>query len=120
MALSDEEQRLLDQLEATLRAEDPKLAHTLGAAKAPKLSGPRVVIAAIAFVAGIAALIMGIQLGWPISVVGFVLMFGSVALILISRPKLTDGPAPVNDTPQGGSFMGRMEDRWNRRQGGVS
>lgn len=29
MALSDEEQRLLDQMEAALAAEDPKLANTL-------------------------------------------------------------------------------------------
>jgi hypothetical protein len=120
MALSDEEQRMLDQLEATLAAEDPKLAHALGATKPAKPSGGRVALAAIGFAAGVLLLILGIQVGWPISVVGFVLMFGSVGAVLIARPR---GPVPTaqkSHEHEQTSFMNRMEDRWNRRQGGAN
>jgi Flp pilus assembly protein TadB len=120
MALSPEEQRVLDQLSATLAAEDPKLAHTLGSAKPRRAPAGRKVLSVIGILCGIALLVVGVNatMVW-VSVIGFLLMFGSVALLLLAK----SAPAPsaefiAQNHPSSSGFMDRMEDRWNRRQEG--
>ena len=69
MALSDKEQRLLEQLEAALAAEDPKLANTLRGTTTRTLHRRRAAIAGLGFVIGLAALIGGMQLSIAVSVI---------------------------------------------------
>jgi hypothetical protein len=95
MPLSADEQRLLDQLEASLRAEDPDLASKFDAPP-PTTRGPRRwLLAGVCFITGIALLVVGMLLTtfW-ISVIGFLIMFAGVAVVMIKSFRPGD-PAPV-------------------------
>ncbi len=120
MALSEEEQRLLDQLEASLRADDPKLAQRL-ASPAPRIVHQRrATLAGLGFVVGVVLLLIGIRSLWVVSVIGFVAMLAATVVALSSWQRAT-GPSgsssrtkPQSDPP----FLSKMEDRWRRRQQG--
>ncbi|MCL2653955.1 MAG: DUF3040 domain-containing protein [Propionibacteriaceae bacterium] len=94
MALSADEQRLLDQLEESLRAEDPDLARKLEThSEAPTPRRWAIVIAC--FIAGLALLIVGMLVDFRISVFGFLVMFAGVAVGMI-RPKQAKDPEASN------------------------
>ncbi|WAJ43063.1 DUF3040 domain-containing protein [Mycobacterium sp. Aquia_216] len=130
MPLSDHEQRMLDQIESALYAEDPKFASSVrgGGFRAP--TARRRLQGAALFVIGLAMLVSGVAFkatmigSFPIlSVVGFVVMFGGV-VFAITGPRLSgrvdhSGPAqgtrPRRNKGGGGSFTSRMEDRFRRR-----
>lgn len=132
MPLSDHEQRMLDQIESALYAEDPKFASSVrgGTLRAP--STRRRLQGAALFVIGLALLVSGVafKATWigdslPIlSVIGFLLMFGGV-VFAITGPRVAGGrdktPNDLDKARQkrskgsGGSFTSRMEDRFRRR-----
>ncbi|MEE6139032.1 DUF3040 domain-containing protein [Mycobacterium sp. 050128] len=130
MPLSDHEQRMLDQIESALYAEDPKFASSVrgGGFRAP--TARRRLQGAALFVIGLAMLVSGVAFkatmigSFPIlSVVGFVVMFGGV-VFAITGPRMSGRPnqsGPVPGSRQrrnkggGGSFTSRMEDRFRRR-----
>lgn len=123
MALSEEEQRLLAQLEASLAAEDPKLAQTLGSRTTPRqIHGRRATAAGLLFLVGVILLIVGLRTAWPLSVVGFIAMLVATIVALGSWRRATDPSAQPRQHTRSSSepFMGRMEDRWRRRQDGDS
>lgn len=120
MALSEEEQRLLDQLEASLRADDPKLAQKLASPAPRVVHQRRATLAGLGFVVGIVLLLIGLQTAWVVSVVGFVAMLASTVVALSSWQRAT-GPSSGSsrNKPQGDPpFVNKMEDRWRRRQQG--
>ena len=129
MPLSEHEQRMLDQIENALYAEDPKFASSVrgGSLRAP--STRRRLQGAALFVSGLAMLVSGVAFigysaAFPIlSVVGFIVMFGGV-VFAITGPKVSgkrDTPADLGAARQkrakgpGSSFTSRMEDRFRRR-----
>ena len=128
MPLSDHEQRMLDQIESALYAEDPKFASSVrgGTLRAP--SARRRLQGAALFVIGLAMLVCGVAFkatmigSFPIlSVIGFVVMFGGV-VFAITGPRVGGRGASENPGArqkrgkgQGGSFTSRMEDRFRRR-----
>ena len=132
MPLSDHEQRMLDQIESALYAEDPKFASSVrgGTLRAP--STRRRLQGAALFVIGLAMLVSGVafKATWigdslPIlSVFGFLVMFGGVIFAVTgprvaggrdrSTPEAT-GPRQKRAKGSGGSFTSRMEDRFRRR-----
>jgi len=130
MPLSDHEQRMLDQIESALYAEDPKFASSVRGGNLRAPSARRRLQGAVVFIVGLALLICGVAFratqisGFPVlSVVGFVLMFGGV-VYAITGPRLAggrEGAAPEpNTAPQkrakgGNSFSSRMEERFRRR-----
>src|ERR1700743_735419 len=94
MPLSDHEQRMLDQIESALYAEDPKFASSVrgGGVRAP--TARRRVQGAGLFVLGLAMLVSGVAFKAPmigpfpvLSVVGFIVMFGGV-VFAITGPRL--------------------------------
>ncbi|WP_203566900.1 DUF3040 domain-containing protein [Aestuariimicrobium ganziense] len=125
MALSDEEQRLLQQLEASLAKDDPKLAHTLrGTRPRTMVSARTTALSAVGFVLGLGLLVAGISIHWSVSVVGFLIMLAS-ALVGLGAWKAgdpdPDSPpptVPTSSAPTGSSspFMDKLEERWRRRQ----
>jgi hypothetical protein len=119
MALSEDEQRRLDQLEASLAAEDPDLAQKFGAAPAPRAHGARLALCAVGFVVGLAALVGGIALTFVLSVIGFIVMLASVALALMPAPSGAPAPdKPVGRPPEtaAANFMDRLGERWSQRR----
>lgn len=127
MALSEEEQRLLAQLEASLAAEDPKLADALRGTSTRKIHRRRATLAGLVFILGIVALVAGMQVSPFLSVGGFVLMVVAAVTGISSWQHVNDAdpserPSP-GQPPQPASadsvkqFMDKMEERWRRRQG---
>lgn len=128
MPLSDHEQRMLNEIESALYAEDPKFASSVrgGTLRAPTTR--RRIQGAALFVIGLAMLVSGVafkatMIGtFPVlSVVGFLVMFGGV-IFAITGPrvsKTTERPASGGRQRRvkgsGGSFTSRMEDRFRRR-----
>ena len=131
MPLSDHEQRMLDQIESALYAEDPKFASSVrgGGLRAP--TARRRLQGAALFVIGLGMLVSGVafkatMIGtFPIlSVFGFVVMFGGV-VFAVTGPRLSsraEHPGAAPGAPRqrrnrggGGSFTSRMEDRFRRR-----
>jgi hypothetical protein len=133
MPLSDHEQRMLDQIESALYAEDPKFASSVrgGTLRAP--STRRRLQGAALFVIGLAMLVAGIAIPATrigdvaiLSVIGFIVMFAGV-VFAITGPRVAGGRDRSATTDQvgqqrqkrakgsGGSFTSRMEDRFRRR-----
>ena len=128
MPLSDHEQRMLDEIENALYAEDPKFASSVrgGTLRAPTTR--RRIQGAALFVTGLAMLVSGVafkatMIGtFPVlSVVGFLVMFGGV-IFAITGPRLSkaadrsaSGGRQRRVKGAGGSFTSRMEDRFRRR-----
>lgn len=128
MALSEQEQRLLEQLEASLKADDPKLADTLSGTTQIKVHRRRAAIAGLAFIAGVIVLLVGVQIHPSVSIVGFLLMLGGVLVGVSSWQRVADDnpqpsrPGPggprVSPTSSNQEFMDKLEERWRRRQQG--
>ena len=123
MPLSEQEQRLLDEMERHLLRNDADVVSAPTGARS--LSYRNIVYGTILVLAGLGALVVGVstQLIW-VGVVGFVLMLGGVILAVTPmRGAATDSARPTGaraSTPNrtSTSFMDRMNDRWDRRQGG--
>jgi hypothetical protein len=162
--LSEEELRLLEQMEQALAQEDPKFVSTLRGSTLERVARMRTVAAAGVFVLGIVMLMGGAvsQKTW-LGILGFVVMLGSATIGLAawrgrhapapqpqrSEDQLFDfddhphrfdvieggrakkpgrlrrpgGKAPrrnlgrsVGKAPKHGTFMQRMEQRWERRR----
>ncbi|MCE7083140.1 DUF3040 domain-containing protein [Streptomyces sp. ST2-7A] len=128
MPLSEHEQRMLEQMERALYAEDPKFATALEGSELRTYTRKRVYQAAVGFLVGIALLMGGMvaQQVW-LSVVGFLIMLGCAVLAVTGWKKPVAGPAPRQGRggpqPSAGpghdakrSMMNRIEDRWQRRR----
>lgn len=157
MPLSEEELRLLEQMEQALAQEDPKFASTLRGSALERTAKVRTVGAGAAFVLGIGMLMGGAaaQQVW-LAVLGFLVMLASATLGLAAwrgrhapavqhrggedqlfdfddhphrfgvveggrsakrtkGPRLTRRPGR-SSSPKQGTFMQRMEQRWERRR----
>jgi len=127
VALSEEEQRLLDQMEAALAAEDPKLVNALRGTGTRRVHRRRAAIAGVGFFVGLALLIIGMSIYLPLSVLGFVVMVAAAVTAIYSWPHVGTGTDPGRspdrakapqpsgpDDSQG--FMDKMEERWRRRR----
>lgn len=129
MPLSDHEQKLLAQMEQALYAEDPKFATSLNGRSRGVGSLFRVSVGLGSVVLGLALIIVGIAVGqiW-LSVGGFVVMFAGIVFAVAApgakpqrtrRPGTPGGGKSPGRTQQGrGSFVQRMEQRWEKRSEG--
>lgn len=132
MPLSEHEQRLLEQMERALYAEDPKFASALRQPTAGGGSRKRLILGALVVIAGLALLVTGVAVKIAlVGVLGFIAMLaGAVIAFTGGKPAAAaegDAQAPAatgrpgnakQPKSQGGGFMDRMEDRWrNRREG---
>ncbi|MEV4976107.1 DUF3040 domain-containing protein [Streptomyces scopuliridis] len=128
MPLSEHEQRMLEQMERALYAEDPKFATALEGSGLRTYTRRRVYQAVAGFLVGIALLMAGMvaQQIW-ISVVGFLVMLGCAVLAVTGwRKAPKPGQQQAAGGPSGGpaaapsrqrrSMMNRIEQRWQRRR----
>ena len=74
MALSREEQQLLDQMEAALSAEDPALGVRFRSTERMPLRWLRALCAGVVFLVGLTLLVAGMSTAVALSVVGYVVM----------------------------------------------
>jgi uncharacterized membrane protein YgcG len=142
--LSEHEQRMLDQIEQALYAEDPKFAHAVRSTNPQVHYKRRIVKATLGFVVGVCALMTGLVMNAgtvtiAVSVTGFLLMVVCAVWALTSWKRVAgvgdQPPAPGAADSGGGSggggggrarrdrssrrgFMERMEERWRRRTEG--
>ena len=145
MPLSEEELRLLEQMERALVEEDPKFASTLRGTSFRRAARRKAVLAGVVFAMGVTVLMTGaIMEVIPIGIAGFVIMLASATYgLAVLRGH---APAAAQTTPDrdhghhgfsvidGGragkgarrprrtrsshSFMERMDERWRRRRDG--
>ncbi|MDR1807280.1 MAG: DUF3040 domain-containing protein [Propionibacteriaceae bacterium] len=118
MALSEAEQELLARLEASLAAEDPKLAQKLAEAPVRRVHPRRATLGVVGILVGITLLVLGLSVSVWLSVVGFVLMLAATIFFISAwRTPAGGAPAikigPAGETPS--DFMSRLEQRWKER-----
>jgi hypothetical protein len=125
MALSEEEERLLRQMEAALTAEDPKLSHALSGKGSRRVHRRRAGFAGVGFFLGLALLIVGMSINPVLSVIGFVVMLAAAVTAIYSWQHVNDAPSdaggperPKTHQPMPGThgFMDRIEERWRKRR----
>jgi hypothetical protein len=140
--LSEEELRLLEQMERALVEEDPKLASTLRGTAFRRAARRRAILAGACFVLGVVVLMTGAVASiTAVGVIGFVIMLASATIALTAMrgphgtaaadPRTSAHPSHGSFTvidggrsgrtrrtrrTSHGSFMERMEDRWRRRR----
>jgi hypothetical protein len=140
--LSEHEQRLLEQIEQALYAEDPKFASTVRATDLRTVARRRIRRAAVLFVVGLGVLLAGVIFnrlvaGVPVlGVLGFCIMLGSALYGWSQYKRLTGKPelrvadkqgateVPTRTKParrtkssksSKSSMVQRMEERFHRR-----
>ena len=102
MPLSEEELRMLEQMERALVEEDPKLASTLRGTSMRRTARRRAVTAGVVFAAGVAVLMTGvITTYWVVGVVGFVIMLAS-ATVAVTALRGRQSAPPTQQRPTGG------------------
>ena len=141
MELSEEELRMLEQMERALVEEDPKLASTLRGTSFQRAARRRMILGGVILVAGIGLLVVAVLLDLSaviqtiVGVLGFVVMLGGAILALTSTRSphaptskvrasgrtgfgVVDGGRAHRPRRQrsGSPFMERMEERWRRRR----
>ncbi len=122
MPLSEQEQRLLDEMERHLMRNDADVVSAPTDGRT--LSYRNIVYGTILVLIGLAALIVGVSTQLiVVGVVGFVVMLGGVILAVTPTrgiPRATSDTAAPRAQKQrsNSSFMDRMNDRWDRRQEG--
>jgi hypothetical protein len=101
--LSEEELRLLEQMERALVAEDPKLASTMRGATLRATARRRALIAAVVFVLGIAVLMTGaVTQLILVGIGGFLVMLVSAYVALVSwrgQDKTPERSGPTESGP---------------------
>lgn len=130
MPLSEHEQKMLDEMERQLFADDPRLARAFAPKAPPRRSGRRILIGLGAVVVGLGVLVLAVSLPaiW-LGVIAFIgMLAGAVYAVTGSGSSAggkgtTDGgggggsgpAAPSGD--DGGTFLRKMEQRWEKRAG---
>lgn len=131
MPLSEHEQRLLEQMERALSADDPKFANAMRGSRHGRAARRRLLVGIAAVVVGLVLLIIGVSTSaiW-LGAGGFVVMLAGT-IWAFSPARSTEARAagqqtPTTDAPRpprpgkprrSGTFMERLEQRWDRRRG---
>jgi len=111
--LSEEELRMLEQMERALVEEDPKLASTLRGTNLRRKARRRVALAGFCFAAGLAILMAGAVSRFTlVGLLGFVIML-SAATTGLAALRGQHHPPHVRSTT---SLVERAESRWRRRR----
>ena len=123
MPLSEHEQRLLDQIERALYAEDPKFVSTVRGGRLRKPTKRRRLQGVALFLLGLVLLVVGLAVrqiyiaDFPVvSILGFLVMLGGAWLaVSTSGSASSAAPEQKNSQPDKNGFTGRMEERFRRR-----
>jgi Protein of unknown function (DUF3040) len=121
MPLSEQEQRLLEEMERNLYQSDADFVATVGPRRG-RTNYRGVVVGVLIGIVGIIVLVVGVSIRQPVvGILGFLVMFGGV-LVAIAPPRKSKrgSPASGNASPRAAQrppgFMDSLNDRWERRQ----
>lgn len=126
MPLSEREQKLLEQLEQQLSADDPRFASSMSEVSRVGFSTRNLIIGAVAAAVGLGVLLWGVsaQAIW-LGLIGLAVMAAGI-YVATSRPRVKDGdsvssssspePAGSGGGRRPGGFMGDLEQRWEQRR----
>lgn len=124
MPLSEQEQRLLDEMERHLLQNDADVVSAPSGNHA--LNYRNITIGALLVLVGLGALVVGVATQLiVVGIIGFVVML--VGVVLAIRPSRVEHVAPrassgvrtgASASASSTSFMDRMNDRWDRRNDG--
>lgn len=128
MALSEQEQRLLDEMERSLYAHEADVVSPTGAGL--HASARSIAVAVLAVAVGVAIVVGGLAFNlWWVGLIGFAVIIAGIAFAFSGRgsgaastgasTSAAAGSAPSGGRPasnSGESFMDRLEDRWDRRR----
>jgi hypothetical protein len=141
--LSEEELRLLEQMERALVAEDPKFASTLRGTRMRQHARRQMIAGILVFLVGVTLLMSGAVLKViPLGILGFIVMLASAYFTLTSwrgqsRAAFQGGADQATPeeglrvihggktrkskpskakAPKHGTMMERFEERWRRRR----
>lgn len=120
MPLSEQEQRLLDEMERNLYQNDADFVATVGVGRG-RVNYRGIVLGAILFLVGIIVLLAGVGTqNSVVGVLGFAVMFAGVfvAATPSRRSTFARRPAPTQGTHRSSSFMDNLNQRWERRHDG--
>ena len=110
MPLSDHEKRMLQEMEAALMTEDPRLVSAL-TGQAKPIGRNRVLIGLGLVAIGILVLFGGlIAKLTPVGVLGFIIALGGVITAISSIGRLS-----LPKSPRTTSLGARLEQRWDKR-----
>lgn len=123
MPLSDHEQRLLDEIEQALYAEDPKFAASVRSARTRWRTRSSAALCVVGVVVGLALVLVGLVANIvALSVVGFVFVVGSCGYaVQVIRGRRSGSGATANSgsttsrAPRQSGLKSRMEERLRRR-----
>jgi hypothetical protein len=117
---------MLEAMEQALAAEDPKFASQMQGSSLASLQRRRWLVGAVGVVAGLGLVLVGVNTTMWVGAVGFALMVASAvfaatpprrARLGVVRGDGTTAPPGKGGRKKGqGSFMNRLDQRWERRQ----
>ena len=133
MPLSEHEQRLLEQMERALYAEDPKFATSLRSGAGGRASRGRAAVGVLVLLTGITLLMLGAILPLiALGVAGFLVMVVGATLTYLGlrgrpgtataeaegdgTPAATPGAASSRALRPSSGLMDRLEERWRKRR----
>ncbi|MEX0664585.1 MAG: DUF3040 domain-containing protein [Acidimicrobiia bacterium] len=121
MPLSEDEQRILREIEANLSVTDPKLVQQVSDTTLYRHSARMIKWAALGLVAGLALLVMTFTSVLPLAVGGFLIMLFCLLVIEHHVRKMGRAGLESLTAARGGAFKGmfgnagkRWRDRWQR------
>jgi hypothetical protein len=117
MPLSEQEQRLLDEMERSLYHNDADDVTTVGARRG-RPNYTALVLGVLAGGLGLVLLVVGVSIRQPVvGILGFAIMFAG-ALVAIAPPRRltvpSGGQGAASGKPRTG-FMDSLNERWERR-----
>ncbi|MDP4803458.1 MAG: DUF3040 domain-containing protein [Candidatus Nanopelagicales bacterium] len=132
MPLSEHEQRLLEQMEKALYAEDPKFATSLRSTSVGAASRGRAALGVLGLFAGMGLILAGMAAtvialgvaGFVVMLIGAVITYTAfstrtvVTVVDEEGNEIPQAAAPQAPPAQGNGFMDRLEDRWRKRAEG--
>ena len=119
MPLSEHEQRILDEIERRLAAEDPKFARSTSAATPRGVAMKRVKQSVVGFCLGLGLLLAGLFAGIDspsllvgFGLAGFLVMLLSITLIARAYKEVSRISVRSSGDP---GWFNRAEERWKKR-----
>jgi membrane-associated phospholipid phosphatase len=128
MPLSDREQQLLEQMERALIEEDPRFATSMRGGPGQARNRRRLAVGVGGVLVGLGVILLGVTTKLVVvGALGFALMVAAVVYAVTERrtplkavptPGQPQRPAPRSrkKSAGSGSFMSRLEQRWEQRR----